>query len=367
MMRQQGQGRGFVVAVAIAVSWGVGNSDTASAKGKLKTQQTALFLITADAPDPDVVQAVARALPAVTARAPRLNLVTGMELRRRIGKQPTKALAACGADFACLAKLGAKADARTMVIVRVTPGEKGTRIQFVIIDVGAKVMSARIELDIGAAAEFESQLELNFRDIFGVPLPKAKPPAEEPITAAGETDPPAAEIAQTASAHTPPDSTADGPRGRGPDEAVAKKTGSALELEALPELEAVAPAGPLPERTIAADYVMYAGIGLLGAGIVVGAIGAVFGSNGESAGAAITDDVPQTDAIRRRDEANSQIEMANTMYIAGGATAGVGAIMLVLGLIEPGFLGGGQASVAVHNGGAQVNLSFPLSLPGSLR
>jgi hypothetical protein len=291
----------------------------AAAEG-VEPKAVALVVISRDDPDAALVERVRADLRELAATAGTVALIEGEALQQRLGARPPVALKGCGADLTCIARLGARAKAQEIIVVRVVPGAPGIRTQFVRIGVKQEVMLGRVELDITSADESADRLFANFSAIFDVP-----PPGEEPEAVAD-----------------------------------AAELGDGAELAALPDLELAAlqpiPA-PASEPTTTADILLYTGVGVAGLGAVLAGIGGAIGANGQSVGSSITDQTPLVDALRREADANGQFEIANALFGVAGATAVIGGALIIIGAVDPAFLGGkADVSATASNEGASATL-----------
>ena len=291
----------------------------------------ALFLITKDDPDPVLVGQMDRDLEELTRTVGTVQLVHRQELQQRLGARPPAALKACGADIGCIAKLGARAKASEVVVLRIVPGAPGIRAQFVRIGVHERVMLGRVELEVSSVDELDGRLYSNFGPIFDVP---------------------------------PPDETAVADAGPAAAAGAADEAEPEVELPAMPALELTALPPSESEPVTTADIVLYSGIAVAGVGAILAGVGAAIGGNGASIAGSITDQTPLSDAVRWESDANAQYDMANGFFGAGAGLAAVGGTLIILGLVEPDFLrsDGDKPSVTVtpapNGAGATLRLPF---------
>lgn len=157
--------------------------------GGVSRQEIAVFpVIARGAPNSDTLAAIPAEFERINASVPELSFVQGEGLRRRLGRQPSRAAADCGADLACLASLGARARADRVVLAQAAPGASGVEVRFLCIGVQSRRLVAKLQLDFLGPWDVGVQLRERIFELVGMEKPGPEEPvsATNPAAAAGE-------------------------------------------------------------------------------------------------------------------------------------------------------------------------------------
>ena len=127
----------------------------AEAKRNGKKKTVAIFPFLADgSPNAATINATSGLLLKASAFLEQVTVLSGKKLRKKLKKDPKKAIQKCGANMKCLAKLGKKVKASEVLLVKVSesPGG-GVSMFFVFIDVKKKTLARKQKIEIASAGD----------------------------------------------------------------------------------------------------------------------------------------------------------------------------------------------------------------------
>jgi hypothetical protein len=350
----------------------------ASAKKRKKSKKpvVALFLSAKNKPNGKLYGSLLNELTKSAGKARPVKILYGKNLRKVIKTKPEKAIGKCGSNVACIAKLGQKARADTVVYGRVSPSGGGIKAQLLVVDVASQSISERMALSMTSVSDVETQIAGKLELLFptgtamaaGDEIPLDMMFGEEPVAATAAADP------TEPSDELPLDFTLGG------GEPEATETVAAAEPDPVDDLELAPPPPPTTPETIAAvspelagtsggsetssggsRALTYTGIAVAGLGVAALGVGGYFGMTSSSTVDSIEYGPDGTTQLKAKDiesDANDQASMANLMFGVGGGLVGVGALLVALDLF---VLDGGstpETSVSVGANAAAATFTW---------
>jgi hypothetical protein len=247
-----------------------------------------------------------------------VQLVYGTRLRKRIKGDARKAAQRCGANVACLAKLGRKAGAAEVLLIRASGKGSEVQVQFVAVSVANKSIARKRSLTFGSVHEVRGIITASAHGIFGVE--EVAPDLElelAPIASASPNAQTAGDDLDDLDLVAPPIESI----------AAASPSSSGVALVDPSSIEIEEEEDPY-DTSQSVDWLTYGGWGLAGVGATLTAVGFVFGSKRSSLDSASSGETQRERAVRIED-ANSAAGSANTMFILGAVTGLAGAGMLM--------------------------------------
>ncbi|MEK7705855.1 MAG: hypothetical protein AAB426_12915 [Myxococcota bacterium] len=288
-----------------------------------------------------LTSALERALVDATSQAG-VPVLAGSALTKRLRTSAAQAVARCGLEPACLARLAKRAKTATIVAGRASESGSGIQVAFVVVSAARARIEHKATLDIASAADIPSRLASVFTDLFGVEPPTAAAPALESLADLSLEAVPVVEPAQGADPAQEPSAELDvtpiepsGGDTAEPDE----------QLPELAELELVAPpdvmSEPPPDQPTAAAssatqprrYLRYGGIVSASLGALVLGAASYYGrqhnslyteANDRSAG----NELSMRDAQDTGDRAYAAGQRANLLFAVGGVAVATGAALI---------------------------------------
>ncbi len=354
----------------------------AGAKKKKPPQEqhvVALFLVAKGKPDPKIYAAFADELAKAPASLPALHLLSGKPLKKRIKANPEVAIARCGSDVECVAKLGAKARAAEVAYGRVVPSDTGVKIQFLIVNVASASIDRKVALDL-TSVDSVTEVRGQYAELFGKGA-TAAPPA---VAGAGEgsegggdeelsldliEDTSLAKQDEAASAASAAPGLESPPGETAPEVAAAPLAESepvdddplAATPAALPDVAAVSPPASSEGGATAgsgAPVMFYAGVGLAGVGVATLGAAAFFGNKSKSLRNELGSDTTQLEGKELESDANRAATRANLLLGISGVALAAGAGLIVFDLMSAKSEGTGEVVVGATPAGAFLKWSW---------
>jgi len=97
-----------------------------------------------------------------------VKVLSGKKLKKKLRKDPKRALTKCGADMGCLAKLGKKVRANEVLLVKTSPASNGgVQLFFVFIDVKRKTLARKQKIEIASVDQVKVVMGSVFYELFG--------------------------------------------------------------------------------------------------------------------------------------------------------------------------------------------------------
>jgi hypothetical protein len=316
----------------------------------------AVFPVASTSSVPDDISREFDAIVSRGAQAAGLNVLATAALDKKLKTFAIEAIRGCNNNAPCVAKLGKKVKAETVVYATAVPSGDNALISVFVVLVRSAKVETKATLEVSIREEVQDGVAAVFPQIFGVELPK------NISTSAGETDALAAmgdlELApvgpltpeapvEPAPDELPDDLGAPDTAAAEPTETTASNDGSGAlvdPLESEPEFEEIAGTGT-PTVTLPADAAPVddgkPGAGLLYTAIVVGGLGAAAATTGGVFGTqalilhngAEPKDVPQLTAQDRQTRSETAAGRANLLYIVGGSLAVVAGVLFAIDVV----------------------------------
>ncbi|MBI5507174.1 MAG: hypothetical protein HY903_00345 [Deltaproteobacteria bacterium] len=345
--------------VLLALLWaGPGAARKPKKPEPTTTRIVALFVVEKDKPNTKLFVAVANQLSAAPDVIPSLRLLTAGKLKKALGKDPEAAIGKCGTDVKCIAKLGKLVDAEAVVFGRVSPHGKGVSVQLLTIAVDTQALERKIKIDVLTTADAKTAIGAKLHEIFStaalpagdavasdeipldavIPSPFGdSPPGADPLAlvplAAAQPNVPAPTSSD--SDEVPLDVLADVAPAVAEPVLVPSPPPSAVDLPPTPAPTLAATPAPAPRSRMLRNL----GVAVTVAGAAALGVGGYFGLQYRSAKGSIVlgrGGTPQPTAIGKQGDANTAAARANLLFIAGGATATLGLVLLGVDLVAGG-------------------------------
>ncbi len=354
-----------VVALLIAVAVA---PEVGSAKKRRKGNKStvALFLQAKNKPSSRLYAALLGELTRTASKSKPVKVLYGKSLRRAIKGKPDRAIAKCGSNVGCIAKLGQKARAELVIYGRVSPDGGGVKAQLLVVDVASSSISERTVLSLSSVSQVKAEVANHLDSLFPA---VASAEDEIPLDMILGDEPVEADEAVADASATEAPGGGDLPLDFAL-EASSETTGlegepelTPLALEpptASPEEEPVEIAAVTPVLATTADtgerdsggsrVLTYTGIGVAGLGVAALGVGAYFGMQSASTVDSIeygAGGTTQREAQTLEKDANDQAGMANLMFGVGGGLVAAGAALVVIDLF---ILDGGGPETSVRVG-----------------
>lgn len=389
---------GVLIAVLLALCL-VAPSANAKKKRKRGARNSkrvvALFIVAKNKPNPKIYGTLAAELTKAPKQIADLKVLWGKALKKAIKKKPDVAIAKCGSNIKCIAKLGKQAKAEQVLYARVTPAGKGVKAQFLVVNVATQTVDKRVEMEVATIGNVKPVLAAKLDELFatGVAIAAASTDEEElsldMILGGGEELPFDTGGEMAVADATPASSEAEIPLsalGIGESSGSESLAGldpesndtpimddpaltSGLDSEGSHEIAALdmdaghAHAGTSSSASGKGGVggLTYAGIGVAGLGAIGIGLGGMFGIQSKSKrdeikyGAGGTN---QVEAEGINGDANDLAGRANLLFGIGAGAVVVGGALIAIDMM---MLGGGNeatTSVSVGEGSASIRLGW---------
>ena len=292
----------------------------------------------------EVLRAVNDAVDGLLGSATGIETVSGSAIKRKMRAEAR----ACREEPACLARVGRRLKVDEVVTVRARRHGEGLRLTFLAVGVEDRRLRRTVSVTVDSTVGIAAVVRVRLGQILGVTqaeltaavepevdelLPLEPMPSLEPLPGAGELG---------AAPEEPP-----------PAPAVIAEPTPASATKDVAAVEPVRPGRPLAEPS---RWMWYSGLGMLGAGAVLGGVSTFFGVRYFSKKNAIDEGgrgtTPQVRAEALQDQANRAGKLSNISAVAAAVLAAAGAGLVIADLVSEDV----SVHVDVRGDGGQAGL-----------